>query len=113
MLLTTEYAIQSLAVEKKDFLELFRHGSLSVEIYRPEETVNQQPHDRDEVYVIIAGSGDFFLGDTISSFKPGDFIFVPAGVEHRFIHFSTDFATWVIFYGPVGGEANGLKACLF
>ncbi len=36
----------------------------------------------------------------------GDFLFVPAGVEHRFENFTSDFATWVFFYGPVGGEAN-------
>jgi hypothetical protein len=29
---------------------------------------------------------------------------VPAGVEHRFEEFSGDFGTWVIFYGPEGGE---------
>jgi mannose-6-phosphate isomerase-like protein (cupin superfamily) len=37
-------------------------------------------------------------------FKPGDFLFVAAGVEHRFEKFTKDFATWVSFYGPVGVE---------
>lgn len=36
--------------------------------------------------------------------KPGDLLFVPAGVEHRFGPFTDDFATWVLFYGPEGGE---------
>jgi len=31
-------------------------------------------------------------------------LFVPARVEHRFEEFSDDFATWVIFWGPKGGE---------
>jgi hypothetical protein len=30
---------------------------------------------------------------------------VPAGVPHRFVDFSDDFETWVVFYGPKGGEA--------
>lgn len=34
----------------------------------------------------------------------GDVLFAPAGIEHRFENFSDDFVTWVIFYGPVGGE---------
>jgi mannose-6-phosphate isomerase-like protein (cupin superfamily) len=38
------------------------------------------------------------------TFGPGDFLFAPAGVEHRFEDFSKDFATWVLFYGPEGGE---------
>ena len=32
------------------------------------------------------------------------FLFVPAGVEHRFEKFTEDFKTWVIFYGAIGGE---------
>lgn len=35
---------------------------------------------------------------------PGDLLFVPAGVVHRFEEFTDDFATWVMFYGPEGGE---------
>jgi mannose-6-phosphate isomerase-like protein (cupin superfamily) len=38
-------------------------------------------------------------------FKPHDVIFVPAGMEHRFEGFSDDFQTWVVFWGPTGGEA--------
>lgn len=30
--------------------------------------------------------------------------FVAAGVEHRFEDFTADFATWVVFWGPKGGE---------
>jgi uncharacterized protein YjlB len=38
-------------------------------------------------------------------FGPGDALFVAATVEHRFEDFSDDFATWVVFYGPRGGES--------
>jgi hypothetical protein len=30
--------------------------------------------------------------------------FVAAHVEHRFEQFSPDFVTWVVFWGPKGGE---------
>ena len=40
-------------------------------------------------------------------FAPGDLLFVPAGVEHRFEEFSDDFAAWVFFYGPEVGEVPG------
>jgi quercetin dioxygenase-like cupin family protein len=37
---------------------------------------------------------------------PGDFLFVAAGVEHRFEGFTDDFTVWVLFYGPEGaGQA--------
>jgi mannose-6-phosphate isomerase-like protein (cupin superfamily) len=86
------------------FRELFAHGSLSIEIYRPVGADTQQPHARDEVYVVIAGAGTFFNGGERVAFGPGDVLFVAAGVEHRFTDFSDDFSTWVVFYGPQGGE---------
>ena len=29
---------------------------------------------------------------------------MPAGTEHRFEDMSQDFGTWMVFYGPEGGE---------
>ena len=88
------------------FETLFQHGSLEVEIYRPQVEDQQQPHTRDEVYVVISGSGFFVKGDERKPFEPGEVLFVPAGVVHRFEAFSDDFATWVFFYGPEGGEGQ-------
>ena len=34
----------------------------------------------------------------------GSFLCVPAGQIHRFEDFTSDFAVWVAFYGPEGGE---------
>jgi len=88
----------------KEFVNLFSHGSLEVEIYRPVKVDKQKPHTRDEIYVIISGSGTFINGETRKPFEPGEVLFVPAGVVHRFEDFTDDFATWVFFYGPEGGE---------
>jgi mannose-6-phosphate isomerase-like protein (cupin superfamily) len=90
----------------KRFVELFRHGTLSVELYAPRGRDPQSPHNRDEVYVVVAGQGQFRNGGTRHPFGPGDLLFVPAGVEHRFEEFSDDLVVWVVFYGPKGGEAR-------
>jgi len=99
-------ALDELKKSGKLFTELFSHGTLSVEVFKPQKTDEQTPHDKDEVYVVIAGKGEFSCGDEVYPFEAGDFLFVPAGVEHRFVDFSEDFSTWVIFYGPSGGEAR-------
>lgn len=88
----------------KPFATLFRHGSLEVEIYKPDRADLQQPHARDEVYVVISGSGFFLNGQSRQPFEAGEVLFVCAGTVHRFEEFSDDFATWVFFYGPDGGE---------
>ena len=105
MHLTPSEALDKLRQSGHVFLNLFEHGTLSVEIYQPDRVDHQQPHERDEVYIVISGSGTFLNGDQRHAFGPGDFLFVPAGVEHRFVDFTDDFSTWVIFYGPQGGEA--------
>jgi mannose-6-phosphate isomerase-like protein (cupin superfamily) len=109
MHITATEALVKLAETNKRFAEVFAHGTLSAEIYKPVEKDEQQPHDRDEMYVIISGDGDFYLSGTTIRFGPGDFLFVPAGAEHRFENFGEDFATWVFFYGPVGGEKQENK----
>lgn len=86
------------------FVELFRHGSLSVEMYAPRGHDPQLPHTRDEVYVVAQGSGTFWDGETRRPFVAGDFLFVEAGRPHRFEEFTRDVAVWVMFYGPDGGE---------
>ncbi|MBT8300999.1 MAG: cupin domain-containing protein [Maribacter sp.] len=104
MQINKNQALAQLSLNGSPFKTLFEYGTLSVEIYKPEEIDLQQPHERDEVYIIIAGSGEFLNDGQRTTFEQGDFLFVPAGIEHRFENFSADFSTWVIFYGPDGGE---------
>lgn len=85
--------------------QIFAHGTFEVRWYAPRGgTDPQTPHTRDEAYVVARGTGNFFCAGTRRAFGPGDLLWVPAGAEHRFEDFSPDFATWVIFYGPEGGE---------
>ena len=101
---------------------LMAHGSMELRWFSPRDHDPQTPHDRDELYIIVSGTGTFMraqdsapFGDDVSlplhgedhvPFTPGDAIFVPAGTVHRFETFSDDFACWIVFYGPEGGEAN-------
>ncbi len=87
------------------FAKVLGHGSMEVEVYAPRGTDPQAPHTRDELYVVVSGSGEFVNGSGRHPFGPGDVLFVPAGVEHRFEDFTDDLVVWVVFYGPEGGEA--------
>ena len=80
------------------FAKVMGHGSMSVEIYRPVKTDLQTPHQQDEIYVIISGSGEFLNDGKRTTFVQGDVLFVAAGIEHHFENFTDDFATWVIFF---------------
>ena len=103
--LTVSRGHAALDASAAEFARLFAHGSLEVEFYRPDGVDRQTPHRRDEVYVIAAGRGAFTLEGERRPVETGEVLFVPAGAEHRFVDFTDDFATWVFFYGPDGGEA--------
>lgn len=83
---------------------LLERGTLELGYYKPEGIDPQQPHTQDEIYIVQTGSGFFVLGDDRQPFVTGEALFVPAGVTHRFEDFTDDFAAWVVFYGPEGGE---------
>ncbi len=93
-----------LAASDRPFFTGLAHGSMTVELYRPVGKDYQTPHSRDEVYIIRRGSADFLRDGARVSVGAGDALFVPAGMEHRFVDFSDDFDTWVLFWGPEGGE---------
>lgn len=81
-------------------------GSLRLLVYAPRGNDPQTPHQQDEVYIVVKGTGTFFDGTQRVPFEPNDVLFVPAGAEHRFENFSDDFVAWVVFYGPEGGEKD-------
>ena len=83
---------------------LLKHGSMTLEYYAPQGADTQTPHVKDEIYIISQGRGWFHYDQSRVECAQGDALFVPAGTEHRFENFSDDFQTWVVFYGPEGGE---------
>ena len=97
-------AIEARGGKPKAFEVVLTHGTARLGLYAPRGADPQQPHDQDEVYVVVRGTGVFVNDGERRRFGPGDLLFVPAGVVHRFEQFSDDIALWVVFYGPPGGE---------
>lgn len=79
--------------------QLVNTAGLEARWYRPPQPDPQTPHDRDEVYVVVSGEGEFVREGKRVRFAPGDLLFVAKGEAHRFEHHSADTAVWVVF-GP-------------
>ncbi len=92
-------ALRRVDAAGETYAKLLSVADGDVGMYRPDKVDPQQPHRRDEIYVVAAGTGTFVCGDERHTFAAGDLLFVPAGVEHRFVDFTDDFATWVVFFG--------------
>jgi mannose-6-phosphate isomerase-like protein (cupin superfamily) len=65
------------------------HRSESVElgvyVLVAPEPDRQQPHEDDEVYVVLEGRGVLEVEDERLDLREGHAVFVPAGAEHRFV----------------------------
>ena len=79
MKIDSKDALKELSGKPSHFLKVFGHVTLTVEVHKPDKVDLQQPHTRDEVYLILAGSGEFLNGGKRTSSRPGDFLYVPAG----------------------------------
>jgi mannose-6-phosphate isomerase-like protein (cupin superfamily) len=90
------------------WIELHRVSDLSCGLYvlAPGAVDGQQPHTEDEVYVVLAGRSRFTAGDETRDCGPGDVIFVPALVPHRF-HDITEELRMVVVFGPAEGSRAG------
>ena len=88
------------------FVNAVRSGTMSVELFAPRGEDLQQPHEQDELYIVINGTATLDLGDDEIRCAGGDVLFVEAEAKHRFVDMSNDFMTWAVFWGPPGGEVT-------
>ncbi len=80
--------------------EVFVDGDLEVRFAARPTNGPQVPHQRDELYVVAAGTGRYRVEDWVTAVGPGDLLFAAARAPHGFEDISEDFAVWVLFYGP-------------
>jgi mannose-6-phosphate isomerase-like protein (cupin superfamily) len=58
---------------------------LGVYVLVAPEPDRQQPHEDDEIYVVLEGSGTLEVEGKPVAVKEGDAVFVEAGADHRFV----------------------------
>jgi mannose-6-phosphate isomerase-like protein (cupin superfamily) len=58
---------------------------LGVYVLVAPEPDHQQPHEDDEIYVVLGGSGVLEIESETVALREGEAVFVPAGAEHRFV----------------------------
>jgi mannose-6-phosphate isomerase-like protein (cupin superfamily) len=78
---------------------VFVDGDLEVRFAARPTNGPQVPHQRDELYFVASGSGNYRVEETVTAVGPGDVLFCAAHVAHGFEDISADFSVWVLFYG--------------
>ncbi len=82
--------------------EVLRVDSLSAGVYALAAGARdgQAPHAQDEVYVVLAGSAAVEIDGRREPVSTGSLIYVPRGVDHRFVDISDDLEVVVVFAPP-------------
>jgi len=72
---------------------------LGVYVLVAPEPDRQQPHEDDEVYVVLEGNGRLEVEGERVDLREGQAVFVPAGADHRFVGYE-QLAVLVVFERP-------------
>lgn len=67
----------------------------------------QSPHGEDEVYVVMDGRAEIAVGGEVRPVAAGTVVYVPAGVEHRFLNIAERLLVLVFFAPPEGSAGQG------
>ncbi len=91
----------------RSYAQVLRVKALSVGVYELAAGAEdlQQPHTEDEVYVVLQGQAQATVGGEIVNVTPGSFLYVPAGVPHRFHDIDEDLTVLVVFAPPEGTQS--------
>jgi mannose-1-phosphate guanylyltransferase len=95
---TTEL-VDKLEASETDYLEVLSEDSMRAEIARYPNPAPKTPHDEDELYFIISGTGTVTVGDEMYSVEEGDVVYVEQGTEHDFSDIEEEITALVIFAG--------------
>jgi mannose-6-phosphate isomerase-like protein (cupin superfamily) len=98
-------SIETLAQEAKagcPYHEFLRVPALSAGVYvlPAGATDRQTPHTEDEVYYVVRGRGRFTRGSDDAAVGPGEVLYVPARVPHRFHDIVEELVVLVVFAPP-------------
>jgi mannose-6-phosphate isomerase-like protein (cupin superfamily) len=86
----------------QQYHEFLRRDSMSVGLYvlRAREEDLQTPHNQDELYYVVEGSGRIRVAEDDREVGPGSVVFVEAGVGHRFHTITSNLTVLVVFAPP-------------
>ena len=94
---STNNLIEQLERENTNYIEVLSEDSLSVELAQYPNPESKTPHETDELYFVISGSGMVHVGDERYAVDKGDVVYVEQGVEHDFFDIDDKITALVVF----------------
>lgn len=91
------------APEKMAKVNLFETERMFCDVYGLEPGQEQRPHAHqgaDKIYVVLAGTGTFRVGDEERELGPETVVMAPSGVAHGVRNTSAERLTLLVFMAP-------------
>ncbi|MCF3961289.1 cupin domain-containing protein [Streptomyces fuscigenes] len=84
------------------YLQFLRAQTMSLGLYALDAGAvdRQQPHQQDEVYLVVSGRASITVGTETTQVARGSVVFVPRGTPHKFHHITEDLRVMVVFSPP-------------
>lgn len=81
--------------------EALEAGPLTVEVgkYPADSAAPKNPHNEEEIYYVLSGSGKLRVGDDTHEVAAGDLVYVEPNLEHDFFDITEEITVLIIF-GP-------------
>lgn len=100
----------SMCAQTPSWLPLLEQPTLTTGRYQvPVGAVDgQRPHDRDEVYHVLAGKGRLTIGSNTRDVAAGDHVFVKAGAVHHF-HDVAEALDLLVFFSAAMPGTGGMR----
>jgi mannose-6-phosphate isomerase-like protein (cupin superfamily) len=97
-------SVDALAAEQGDhtYRKFLRVPAMSLGLFAvgPGHVDTQQPHEQDEVYLVVAGRAVLDVAGSRTPVAAGSIAYLPAGVPHRFLDITEDLRVVAVFSPP-------------
>jgi mannose-6-phosphate isomerase-like protein (cupin superfamily) len=88
-------------VPLREEIPLGQLDTASARLLQIQHELTKRTHaDHDEIFLLVRGKGDFYLGDQMRTLRRMDMVFVPRGTPHSFINTGGGSAGMIVFCTP-------------
>ncbi len=100
-------AIDNLEADQLQHKEVLTAGPITIEVgkYPAGSAAPKNPHNEEELYYILSGTGQIRVGDDTHDVEAGDLIHVEPNMEHDFFNITEDI-TVLIMLGPAANPTS-------
>lgn len=91
--------------------EVLQTESMTVEVgrYPSASAAPKNPHNEDELYCVLSGTGKLRVGDETYDVERGDLVHVESGLEHDFFAIEEEITVLIVFGSGVDPTSYGIR----